>query len=157
MGFSSVLLLISNLLDFKIPAFLFLCIRRGSYHGRVPYFLRHSIDFATCCISGICRVFSGGLVCSQILKITFIFLLLFFLRFYLFTHERHRDTGRWRSRLHAGSPTWNSIPGLQDQGRRQSLNCWATQVSLNMYFSLLGNKFVVMAVVFVFSLDMATC
>ena len=31
-----------------------------------------------------------------------------FLRFYLFTHERHtergRDIGRGRSRLHAGSP-----------------------------------------------------
>ena len=27
---------------------------------------------------------------------------------------RSRDTGRGRSRLHAGSPTWDSIPGLQD-------------------------------------------
>ena len=27
---------------------------------------------------------------------------------------RGRDTGRGRSRLHAGSPTWDSIPGLQD-------------------------------------------
>ena len=42
----------------------------------------------------------------------------FFLRFYLFIHERHthrgRDTGRGRSRLHAGSPMWDLIPGLQD-------------------------------------------
>ena len=30
-----------------------------------------------------------------------------------FIHERH--TGRGRSRLHAGSLTQNSIPGLQDQ------------------------------------------
>ena len=44
-----------------------------------------------------------------------------FLRFYLFIHEKHReerergrDTGRGRSRLHAGSPTRDSIPGLQD-------------------------------------------
>ena len=29
--------------------------------------------------------------------------------------ERGRDAGRGRSRLHAGSPTWDSIPGLQDQ------------------------------------------
>ena len=38
--------------------------------------------------------------------------------------ERGRDTGRRRSRLHAGSPTWDSIPGLQDQalGQRQVLN-----------------------------------
>ena len=28
--------------------------------------------------------------------------------------ERGRDTGRGRSRLHAGSPTWDLIPGLQD-------------------------------------------
>ena len=47
-----------------------------------------------------------------------------FLRFYLFIRvtererqtetERGRDTGRGRSRLHAGSLTWDSIPGLQD-------------------------------------------
>ena len=28
--------------------------------------------------------------------------------------ENCRDTGRGSSRLHAGSPTWDSIPGLQD-------------------------------------------
>ena len=27
---------------------------------------------------------------------------------------RGRDTGRGRSRLHVGSPIWDSIPGLQD-------------------------------------------
>ena len=45
-----------------------------------------------------------------------------FLRFYLSIHERQRegggergrDTGRERSRLHAESPTWDSILGLQD-------------------------------------------
>ena len=38
--------------------------------------------------------------------------------------ERGRDTGRRRSRLHAGSPMWDSILGLQDHalGRRQALN-----------------------------------
>ena len=38
--------------------------------------------------------------------------------------ERGRDTGRGRSRLHAGSPTWDLIPGLQDRvlGQRQALN-----------------------------------
>ena len=38
--------------------------------------------------------------------------------------EREADTGRGRSRLHAGSPTWVSIPGLQDHalGQRQVLN-----------------------------------
>ena len=37
--------------------------------------------------------------------------------------ERGRDTGRERSRLHAGSPIWDSIPGLQDHapGQRQVL------------------------------------
>ena len=40
-----------------------------------------------------------------------------FLRFYLFMRDtqRDRDTGRGRSRLHAGNPTQESIPGLQDQ------------------------------------------
>ena len=42
--------------------------------------------------------------------------------------ERGRDTGRGRSgrsRLHAGSPTWDSSPGSQDHalGQRQMLNC----------------------------------
>ena len=42
------------------------------------------------------------------------------LKKYLFIHKRHternrgRDTGRGRSRLHAGILMWNSIPGLQD-------------------------------------------
>ena len=44
---------------------------------------------------------------------------LFFKRFYLFIHERHRergrDPGRGRSRPHTGSLMWDSIPGLQDQ------------------------------------------
>ena len=53
----------------------------------------------------------------------------FFLVFiYLFMidteRERGRDTGGGRSRLYAGSPTWDSIPGLQDRalGQRQALN-----------------------------------
>ena len=29
--------------------------------------------------------------------------------------ERGRDTGKRRSKLHAGSPTWDSIQGPQDQ------------------------------------------
>ena len=38
--------------------------------------------------------------------------------------ETGRDTGGGRSRLHAGSPTQDSIPGLQDRalGQRQALN-----------------------------------
>ena len=28
--------------------------------------------------------------------------------------EKGRDTGRGRSRLHAGSPNWDLTPGLQD-------------------------------------------
>ena len=38
--------------------------------------------------------------------------------------ERGRDTGRGRSRLHARSPTPDSIAGLQDHalGQRQALN-----------------------------------
>ena len=38
--------------------------------------------------------------------------------------ERGRDTGGGRSRLHAGSLTWDSIPGLQDHAldQRQAPN-----------------------------------
>ena len=41
----------------------------------------------------------------------------FFFNIYLLMRERERsrDTGRGRSRLHAGSPTWDLILGLQDQ------------------------------------------
>ena len=48
--------------------------------------------------------------------------------FYLFFHkghrERGRDTGRGKSRLHAGGPMWDSIPGPQDHdlSQRQMLN-----------------------------------
>ena len=48
------------------------------------------------------------------------FLRFFFLRFHLFIHERYRErdaethTGRGRNKPHAGSPTWDLIPGLQD-------------------------------------------
>ena len=51
----------------------------------------------------------------------------FFLIFYLFIHERQRDTGRGR----AGSPqeawyrTWSSTLGSRPEPR-QTLNCWAT-------------------------------
>ena len=39
--------------------------------------------------------------------------------------EGGRDTGRGRSRLHAGSLLWDLIPGLQDHalGLRQAPNC----------------------------------
>ena len=45
----------------------------------------------------------------------------FFLMFYLFIHERHtqrenetvRDTGRGRSKLHAGSRMQDSVPGAR--------------------------------------------
>ena len=52
--------------------------------------------------------------------------------------ERGRDIGGGRSRLHAGSPMWNSIPGLHDHalGWRQMPNRWATQGSWIMLFFL---------------------
>ena len=50
----------------------------------------------------------------------FFFLKILFMR----DRERGRETGRGRSRLHAGSLMWDLIPGLQDQamGRRQAPN-----------------------------------
>ena len=64
-------------------------------------------------------------------------------RFNLFIHERHtergRDTGRGRSRPHAGSLMWDSIPGPHDHAlsQRQVLNRWATQASQQNNFVLL--------------------
>ena len=48
----------------------------------------------------------------------------FFLRFYLFIHERHRDRGRGRSRLPPGSLIQDLIPGPRDHtmSPRQMLN-----------------------------------
>ena len=51
---------------------------------------------------------------------------LFFLRFfYLFMRdtEKGRDKGRGGSRLHAGSPTWDSILGLQDHAPQAEGRC----------------------------------
>ena len=46
--------------------------------------------------------------------------------------ERGRDTGRGRSRLHAGSPTWDLILGPRGHAlnQRQMLNRGATRVPL---------------------------
>ena len=61
----------------------------------------------------------------------------FFFNFYLFmiVTERERERQRHRQREKqapcTGSPTWDSIPGLQDRalGQRQAPNCCATQGS----------------------------
>ena len=65
--------------------------------------------------------------------------LFFFLRFYLFIHEKHReggrDIGRGRSRVHAGSPMWDPRdPGITTwaEGRPQP----STQVPHKLF---LGN------------------
>ena len=64
----------------------------------------------------------------------------FFLDFiYLFMRDSER--GRGRSRLHAGSPMRDLIPGLQDHAlsQRQTLNHWATQVPLtDLIFDILN-------------------
>ena len=54
-----------------------------------------------------------------------------YLFIYLWDTQRKGERGRGRSRLHAGSPTWDSIQRLQDHalGQRQALNHWTTQGS----------------------------
>ena len=74
----------------------------------------------------------------------------FFLKIFIYLfmrdteRERGRDTGRGRSRLHAGSLMWDSNPGLQDHalGQRQVPNRWATRdphllLFLRLLFELL--------------------
>ena len=55
--------------------------------------------------------------------------LFFFLRFYLFIHERHRDRQKEKQAFLRGGLMWDSIPGPQDHAlnQRQTLNRWATQ------------------------------
>ena len=57
----------------------------------------------------------SGYLMRHLLSLEQLFLYLIFLRFYLFIRDRKRgrDTGRGRSRLHAGSPMWDSILGLR--------------------------------------------
>ena len=62
------------------------------------------------------------------LKVIFIYffkdLIYLFKRDTKIEKERGRDTGKERSRLHSGSPMWDSIPGHQDHvlGLRQALH-----------------------------------
>ena len=81
----------------------------------------------------------GGVMCGVVILSECVF---FFLIFYLFIHDRHREKERQRhrrrgrSRLHAGSLTRDSIPGLQDRAlhQRQVPNRWATQGSPQSVF-----------------------
>ena len=59
----------------------------------------------------------------------------FFLRFYLFIHERHRERGRDRSRLPARSQMQDLIPGPPDHdlSQRQSLNHCPQNLFLNFF------------------------
>ena len=68
----------------------------------------------------------------------------YFCPFFFFFNDSHRERERERQRHRqrekqapcTGSPTWDSIPGLQDHalGRRQALNRCATQGSLLLHF-----------------------
>ena len=68
----------------------------------------------------------------QLLWEVLVYLFFFFLRFYLFMRdterERGRDTGRGRSRLHAGEPDVGLDPGTPGSypGPKVVLNHWAT-------------------------------
>ena len=89
-----------------------------------------------------CRIFSMifFLIAKAVCNLCITYVWFFFKDFiYLFmrnTERRHRErgrsTGRGRSRLHAGSPMWDWIPGPRDHdlNQRQMLNHWAILVSL---------------------------
>ena len=57
--------------------------------------------------------------------------------------QRGRDTGRGRSRLPAGSPVQDSIPGACDHDltQRQTLNHWATQAPHTVYLLIYQRTF----------------
>ena len=50
--------------------------------------------------------------------------------------ERGRDTGRGRSRLHAGNLMWDLIPETRDHAlsQRETLNHWAAEASHDSFF-----------------------
>ena len=67
----------------------------------------------------------------------FFFFLIFFYLFMIVTHrERQRHRQREKQAPCTGSPTWDSIPGLQDcaLGQRQAPNRCATQGSQSLGF-----------------------
>uniref|UniRef100_A0A8C0R446 Dedicator of cytokinesis 1 n=1 Tax=Canis lupus dingo TaxID=286419 RepID=A0A8C0R446_CANLU len=78
----------------------------------------------------------------------FYFFFIFFLNFYLFIIVTQRERERQRHRQKekqapcTGSPTWDSIPGLQDRalGQRQAPNRCATQGSLLVRPCLAGAR-----------------
>ena len=88
----------------------------------------------------------GGFIIELLFIYLFYFILFYFFKF-LFIYDSHTERGRERQRHRqrekqapcTGSPTWDSIPGLQDRalGQRQVPNCCATQGSLNISFEML--------------------
>ena len=88
-----------------------------------------------------------------------------FKRFYLFIHERHRkkergkDTGRGRSRLHAGRLTWDSILGLQDHalGRRQVLTTEQSRLPENKDLLLIKLRFFTILLLCVYMFKIIYC
>ena len=74
-----------------------------------------------------------------VLSNSFFFFINFFYLFMIVTQrerERQRHRQREKQAPCTGSPTWDSIPGLQDctLGQRQAPNRCATQGSLFLYF-----------------------
>ena len=51
--------------------------------------------------------------------------------------DRDRDPGRGRNRLHAGSLTWDSIPGLQDHVLGCNSMPFPNKPIVSFYFVLL--------------------
>ena len=72
------------------------------------------------------KIFALKMALNQIKGLRPLFSFLFFFKIlFIYSQETQRerergereigrDTGRGRIRLHAGSPTWDLIPGLQD-------------------------------------------
>ena len=57
---------------------------------------------------------AGKALAQKLGDITFIYSK-YFIYLFMKNTERGGGTGRGKSRLHAESPTWDLIPGLQDQ------------------------------------------
>ena len=72
----------------------------------------------------LCFLILGIIATSELFflrrKFLFLFLKILFIYSWETHRERGRDIGRGRRRLHAGSQTWDSIPGFWDHTLRQA-------------------------------------
>ena len=106
----------------------------------LPYLIPHDIILFVKCLICIEKITMFNNIEEQIYLFIYY---LFILTFYLFNHERHTERQRDRQRENQAphrSLMWDLIPGPWDytMSWRQTVNHWATQAPLNLFFLIAG-------------------